>query len=305
MRSILLLRGGALGDFLLTLPLLRALRAAYPFARIELVGNATAARLALPGRLIDAVHSQHDARWAALYATSPLPPALDTWLRAFDLVILGWPDPAHEVARHFPRREDQTALRIDPSPPPGSAWKHWLTVAAPLLPPELREPTSFTPLDLGVEASAEARAKVTLPQPYVALHPGSGSAAKNAPPELWLELIAHLAPIPVLVVLGEAERSLTAVFRRIASPRVQIAEQWDLGTLAAALAHASAYAGHDTGVTHLASAVGTPTYAIYGPTNPEQWAPFGKGVRVRRTSVARVTFDPVALANELRAELAH
>ena len=44
MRSILILRGGALGDFLLTLPLLRALRAAHPSARIELVGNADAAQ---------------------------------------------------------------------------------------------------------------------------------------------------------------------------------------------------------------------------------------------------------------------
>lgn len=303
MRSILLLRGGALGDFLLTLPCVRALRAAYPSARIELVGNATAARLALPGGLIHAVHSQHDARWAALYAPSPLPPALDAWLRTFDLVILGWPDPANEIARHFPRREDQIVLRIDPTPQSGSAWKHWLTAAAPLLPPDLREPTSFTPLDLTAEATAEARAKLTLPQPYVALHPGSGSAAKNAPPELWLQLIAHLAPIPVLVVLGEADRPLAAAFQRIASTRVQIADQWDLGTLAAALARASAYAGHDTGVTHLAAAVGTPTFAVYGPTDPKQWAPFGHGVQVRRTSVASVTFDPAALADELRAQL--
>jgi ADP-heptose:LPS heptosyltransferase len=303
MRSILILRGGALGDFLLTLPLLRALRAAHPSARIELVGNADAARLALPGGLIQTVHSQHDARWAALYRPTPLPSAFDAWLSAFDLVILGWPDPAGEVARHFPRRVGQAALRVDPAPRDSSAWKYWLTAAASVLPAQPDELNGFTPLVLDAEKVRASRATLQLPRPYVAIHPGSGSTAKNAPQALWLDLIARLAPIPVLVVLGEADHSAAPAFQTAASPRVQIAKNWDLSVLAAALAEAAAYAGHDTGVTHLAAAVGTPTYAHFGPTDPHVWAPFGRVVYARRFSVARVTFDPAKLADDLRAEL--
>ena len=80
MRRILILRGGALGDFLVTLPALAALRSAYPAARIELAGNAPAAALAVSRGLLDAAHSQHESRWAALYDSAPLPPTFAAWL---------------------------------------------------------------------------------------------------------------------------------------------------------------------------------------------------------------------------------
>ena len=77
---ILVLRGGALGDFLVTLPALRLLRTRWPAARIELVGNAREAELGVQGGYLDAAHSQHDARWSALFAAGPLPPSIADWL---------------------------------------------------------------------------------------------------------------------------------------------------------------------------------------------------------------------------------
>lgn len=302
MRSILLLRGGALGDFLLTLPLLRTLRAAFPDAQIELVGNATAAPLAVEAGFINTVHSQHEARWAALYGHHPLPDTLATRLTDFDLVIVGWPDPDGTVMQHFPRRAGQRALRIDPAPGAGPVWKQWVDAVAPILPGAPKDPAGFTALDPGPAATERARTRITLQSPYIALHPGSGSPTKNAPPELWLELIAQLDPVPLLIVLGEADAPLAARFRVLAAPRIQIAERWDLPLLAAALARASAYAGHDTGISHLAAAVGTPVHVIFGPTAPRQWAPFGRAVEIHRDDWKRVTFDPAALARALRAE---
>jgi ADP-heptose:LPS heptosyltransferase len=52
--------------------------------------------------------------------------------------------------------------------------------------------------------------------------------------------------------------------------------------LARWLARARLYAGNDSGITHLAAAVGTPVLALFGPTNPEVWAPRGPNVRVVR-----------------------
>jgi heptosyltransferase-2 len=158
----------------------------------------------------------------------------------------------------------------------------------------------FAPLPLAAEAEAEARARVTLSRPYVAIHPGSGSVRKNAPPELWRETLARLSPLPVLVVLGEADSRLTPLFRSLVSPRIQLAECWELPVLGAALAQALAYAGHDTGITHLAAAVGTTTHALFGPTDPEVWTPFGRSVQRHRHDLQRATFDPATLAASLR-----
>src|SRR5688500_5575563 len=102
MRKILVLRGGALGDFIVTLPALAMLREHWPDASIELVGNATAAQLAVNRGLINAVHSQHERRWSTLYERSPLQTEFAAWLDTFDLVLSFWPDPDGELAAHFP-----------------------------------------------------------------------------------------------------------------------------------------------------------------------------------------------------------
>ena len=104
---ILVLRGGALGDFLVTLPALARLRQQWPEARLELAGNATAAALGVRQGLLDAAHSQHEARWSALYAAAPLPAAFAEWLAGFDLVVNFWPDPDGLLARRFPIPEPE------------------------------------------------------------------------------------------------------------------------------------------------------------------------------------------------------
>ena len=84
MQKILVLRGGALGDFIVTLPALARLRQRWPAARIELAGNATAAELARSRGMLDTVHSQHEARWGALFNDAPLPAPFSSWLASFD-----------------------------------------------------------------------------------------------------------------------------------------------------------------------------------------------------------------------------
>src|SRR3954465_15700140 len=87
MQKILVLRGGALGDFIVTLPALALLRERWPEARIELVGNTTAAEIGRARGLLDVAHSQHEARWGALFSQDTLPAPLASWLAGFDLVL--------------------------------------------------------------------------------------------------------------------------------------------------------------------------------------------------------------------------
>ena len=58
----------------------------------------------------------------------------------------------------------------------------------------------------------------------------------------------------------------------------------DLYELACWLARARLYVGNDSGITHLAAAVGTPVLALFGPSDPAVWAPRGANVRVARFS---------------------
>jgi len=282
MRAILVLRGGALGDFLLTLPLLRGLRDRWPLARIELVGNAAAADLAVQAGIIDAAHSQHESRWSSLYAAAPLPDTLRGWLSGFDLVINLWPDPEGDIRRVFPLRAMQQVIHLGIRDDAGPVWSQ---LAAPL---RMLGKATFgageerATLAVPRPDREEAERRLTIPAPRIALHPGSGSRLKNAPAHCWLKLLERLAPHPVLLVLGEADQLLAPLFRERESHRIQIADQWPLPVLAAALFACTAYVGHDTGVSHLAAAVGTRGVLLFGPTDPAVWAPPGGRMRVLR-----------------------
>lgn len=274
--SILIFRGGALGDFLVTLPLLKALRQRWPDARLECVGNSRAAQLALLDGTLHAAHDQSEARWAQLYGDDALPPAFKAWLGSFDLVLNFWPDPGGELARRFPVTSAQLYLaagsRIETRP----ACLHFFTLLEdwglpPPYPAHLALPDSY----------ATEAAKLLRPDSRrIVLHPGSGSPRKNWPVKCWFKLIEHLAPEPLLIVLGEAERPVRDEMHALASDSIRIADTWPLPLLAAAISGCRILVGHDSGIAHLAAAVGTPCVVLFGPTEPAVWAPFGESITV-------------------------
>jgi len=114
------------------------------------------------------------------------------------------------------------------------------------------------------------------PADCVVMHPGSGASRKNWPWEHFVAVADALASrgFETVWVRGPAEEGM-------AMPRN--ATCWDGLSpidLAERLAGARAYIGNDSGVTHLAAAVGCPTVAIFGPTDPTVWAPIGPTVAV-------------------------
>ena len=102
---------------------------------------------------------------------------------------------------------------------------------------------------------------------FVAIHPFSGSPRKNWPLERFRAVCRSL-PKAVQFCAGPEEALENAV--RIS----------DLYDLACWLAEAEFYIGNDSGISHLAAAVGTPVYAVFGPTDPTVWAPRGRSVCV-------------------------
>ena len=311
--NLLVLRGGALGDFIVTMPALAALRARWPDANIELVGNAVAAQLAVNRGILSRAHSQHESRWSALYADAPLPNTLTSWLARFEAVVSYWPDPDGTLARHFPLRAGQRFLSAPAMPTRGPAAAHYCAALEPLgigsyeyvyrvapLAAEQRREGSLELLDVG-------RGLPTPPYSPIAVHPGSGSQRKNWPEERWIELIGRLNG-PILIIVGEAEaaRWTNARFQsdplaqRIRDGTLEIAANLPLEALISRLAECRLFLGHDSGVSHLAAACGIPSILLFGPTDPAIWAPPAADVRVlqRGPNLSAITIDEVEAAIE-------
>ena len=117
----------------------------------------------------------------------------------------------------------------------------------------------------------------------VVIHPGSGGRHKCWPAERFDAVIEHLQVIgrPAMVLLGEAERQwLDPLWSRRWRDYCEVVEPPDFIELSLHLSRAAVYIGNDSGPTHLAAALGVPTVALFGPTDPRTWAPVGPAVKV-------------------------
>jgi lipopolysaccharide heptosyltransferase II len=125
-------------------------------------------------------------------------------------------------------------------------------------------------------------------KPLVAIHVGGASnplkdmMAKRWPAERYAalaDMIIEKYNAPVLLLGAASDReNATAVIKNMKNKPVDLVGQLDLGEVAALCRHCTLYIGNDTGVTHLAAAVGTPVIAIFGPTSPDVYKPFGRSV---------------------------
>jgi len=149
------------------------------------------------------------------------------------------------------------------------------------------------PLEAAPEASRmDDLWNVLAERRVVALHPGSGAAAKRWPPHLFARLaeeceVRGLAPI--LICGPQDSDSIREVAAACpAGFRLPVVTDLSLGQLSALLQRVVAYVGNDSGVTHLAALAGAPTLALFGPTNPAYWAPVGRRVHILRALSGRM-----------------
>lgn len=270
----LVIRGGALGDFLLTLPVLAALREAEPRSRIEVLAYPGLAELATSGPA-DASRSIEYGPLAAFFTRgAALDPALRDYFSSFDLVLSYLYDPDGIFAENLKAAGVHRLVR-GPHRPGASA--HAIDqLAAPLA-------------EIGVPLAQRAVRLDVVPSPSpstVAIHPGSGSPSKTWPAARWREVAENLmaahADLRVAVIGGEADAGQVSELRQLPPERTEFWVNLPLRELAAKLAGARLYLGHDTGVSHLAAASGTPSLLLFGPTEPGVWSPPHDQVRVLR-----------------------
>jgi ADP-heptose:LPS heptosyltransferase len=110
---------------------------------------------------------------------------------------------------------------------------------------------------------------------YLVVHPGSAAPARTASPAKWRDIVRMLGKAGYrVVVTGSAEES--AICREVAGEQAtNISGQTDLRALAGIVAHARVLIAGNTGVAHLAAAVGTPVVSLFSPVVPAaRWAPY-------------------------------
>lgn len=280
----LVLRGGAIGDFIVTLPALQALRERWPEAEIELIGYPRVAELARVGGLVDRVDSLDKSGMARFFAALPtFSPEQADHIGSFDIVLSYLHDPQGVVADNLRAAGARQVIYGSPLVTSGHAVDHLLK---PLETLAIYVTGAVPRLRLPDETRARGRRLLEergLSGRVVAIHPGSGSPAKNWPADRFLELARRLKDggAGVVFVLGEADDE---VRRRVLAeqPDVPRIEQVGLVDLAGALSCCAAYVGNDSGITHLASAVGLPVVALYGPSDPGRWGPRGEQATILR-----------------------
>jgi len=278
--KILVIRGGALGDFLLTLPAVAGLRQKWPEAELEMVVNARFGELVTgPGR-VDAVRPIDRPGLAGFFSKGGvLEPDWCDYFSEFDLTVSYLFDPDGIFAANWRRGGGQGCyLAIDPTAPKVAAWKH---LADPLQSLEVRPGMSHL---LRGEIFAETeRSSPPGRLPRAVIHPGSGGTRKCWPLEQWigeLQIWQKEQPMELVWLAGEVEGDLLRrVPEELRGPPHRTVENRPLAEVFRLLQSSDLYLGHDSGISHLAAWSGVPCGLLFGPTDPKIWAPPGSHVR--------------------------
>ncbi|MDD4871387.1 MAG: glycosyltransferase family 9 protein [Kiritimatiellae bacterium] len=302
---ILVLRGGAIGDFIFTLPALQALRTRWPDSYIEIIGYPHIAQLAQAGRLADAIASLDKAEIARYFSFNPsIPDEQVDYIKSFDLIISYLFDPAGTVKENL--RSIGAKQVIYGCPIVENAH------AVDVLMKPLEELAIYSE---GIEypclrlkdSHKKAGSVIVekMGKKIIAIHPGSGSPKKNWPLENFLslgELISTRTNIQPVFILGEADN---VIAEKLASTKTSfpIVSGHSLVDLAGILSACAGYIGNDSGITHLAASLGITVVAIYGPTDPAIWAPRGPNVKIvtpqTKDEKCLTTITPLMVFNEI------
>jgi len=257
--STLVVHSGAIGDLLLACPALIELA---KLDRVELAGNPARLALVVEAGIAHAAHDLDRIEFHTIFDTPSS--ALRTFLGRFDRAVVWMSDPYGAIRRGLAACGIERA-DVHPGLPDAQWTRHASEYYAaclalgPLPPLHLAVQTEGSPLDL-------------------VIHPGSGSPKKNWPIDRFVVVAQRLIDRGRRVTwcLGPAEYD-RGVERGLPGDNLACA---DLVDLARRLATARRYVGNDSGIAHLAAALGVRTASIFGPTDPAMWAPLGENVCV-------------------------
>lgn len=290
-QCVLVIATRRIGDVLLTTPLIRSLRRAWPEARVDaLVFAGTEGILA----------GNPDLNRVITVAQRPplsqhLRLLLRLW-RGYDMALSMIPGDRPTLYARIAGRHCAGLAAAGGK----HQWKKWLlsqsaqfdninthTVLMHLKLADLLGVPRCHEVVASWNAEDEATVRNVLPfdpqaQAYAVLHVHPMYVYKAWRREAWVELANWLNSQGMRVVLTGGSSAEEVAYVRdlwalLPHDTVDVAGKLSLSGVAYLLSKARAYVGPDTVVTHLAAATGTPTVALFGPSNPVKWGPWPKG----------------------------
>lgn len=281
-RSILVLRYSALGDVVLATSVIDPLRERFPGARIEWVTGSGYAPLLEGLPELAAVHRLERGLRGALALRDRLGGRFDLAVDLQNKVRSALV--AHAAAPRriaFRRRTAvEAALTLLGRNPPVTRAHATALYAEALRPLGIERPG---PLHVHLSGAARALAGEALGgarPPLVALAPGASRNTKRWAPERFAEVAEalHRDGNGVVLAGGPGDRAALDAFRAACrAPVVADLTALPIEALGAALARVRLLVACDSGPVHLASAVGTPVLALFGPTSAARWGPAPPG----------------------------
>lgn len=320
---LLIVRLGAMGDVIHTLPAVHILREAFPKAFIGwLIEERWAELLCAPGfprrgrrsamrPLVDEVHSVNLKSWRESgFSLSTLQRAVTVWndVRAarYDVAI----DLQGAIRSALLARWSGAGAvygAAEPRESPASMWytrkvvaqgrhvvEQNLSVAQALVRQATTQPAADIACDLPCDAEAEERIRKRLAAQsigdFAILNPGAGWGAKRWPAERYGEVARELAGRGVRSILnyGPGEEELVRAAEAGSDGTAQ-AMSCSITELIALTRRARLFIGGDTGPLHLAAALRVPVVAIFGPTDPVRNGPYGTRSIVLRSAESLTT----------------
>jgi ADP-heptose:LPS heptosyltransferase len=296
-QSILVIHQGALGDFILALPPLEALRKTFPKAKLVMMGYPRILELVEKRFYAEEILSIDQKGMASFFVRSGiLDLNLSKFFKTFDLIIVFGKDGEGTVLGNLRRVCQGQILHINSFPP----WDEKVHLTDHLLSQfnEYGFPASLLHPRLYLKESdrewarefwkregvtPEERTKV------IVLHPGSGSKRKVWPLDRFLTLARilqdHLGS-KILIVLGPAESpEIQKGFEEGGVIQCILAKGLTLLQLASVMEGCWFFIGNDSGISHMAAALGLPTMVIFGPTDHRVWSPRGEKTSVVQRGV--------------------
>lgn len=292
---IAIFRALNLGDFLCSVPALRALRSKYPHAEITWIGLPRMADLARRfGHLIDAFVSFPGAP-----GLPEQPFKLESFVdflerenaNPFDFLIqmhgkgsvtnplvamLG----ARRLAGFYePGEYCPDAESFIPYPDHLSEVERHLVLMRHLGVPERGRGLELPISETEQRAALQLRTRLKFSGPYICVHPGARDPRRCWAPEKFAAVADKLADQGQLIVFTgtDGEKPLIEQVRsKMRSPSVSVVGQTGLGELAAIIGQANLLVSNDTGVSHVAAATGTPSVIVFLASDPNRWAPLDK-----------------------------
>ncbi|MBW6414371.1 lipopolysaccharide heptosyltransferase family protein [Methylacidiphilum fumariolicum] len=271
---MLIIRGGGLGDFIQTLPAVYILKNQAQPSKLDLLGTRRFGILGENRYYFDKVYDIGEASFTPLFSQDLIPRlALRDYFESVDIVLCYTPDEQGILRKNLYALGVKKVIYCPPFRGVGNVVE-WL--AKPIMELGIINSLDCLPPPMIFLSKDDERKALALlfgiekENVKIAIHPGSGSQKKCWPVENWISFCQRIQKMGcrLLLIMGPAEMERKELSEIPAD--VRIINQ-DLPSVGAILKLCNLFCGHDSGITQLAMAVGCPSIALFGPTDPTIW----------------------------------